>query len=68
MRSLRPPVTIAKFLPFLPAVAAFAAIALIAHPATTLFALIGDAIVIITIADTLGFRGAATSRGAEQTK
>jgi ankyrin repeat protein len=60
MRSRRQSATFTKLLPFLPAVAAFVAIASIPHPATILFALIGDAIVLVVMADALGIRGSSS--------
>ena len=60
MRSRRPSATIAKLLPFLPAVAAFVVVASIPHPATILFALIGDAIAIVAMADALGIRSSSS--------
>jgi ankyrin repeat protein len=59
MRSRRPAATIANLLPFLTAVAVFVATASIAHPATILLALIGDAVGLVALTDALGVRNAS---------
>src|ERR1700743_1937133 len=68
MRSRHLSATIAKLLLFLPAVAAFVAIASISHPATIFLALIGDALVIVAMADALGIRGSSSPANSRTTR